>query len=397
MTRVAYGVLLAVLTAFTPAVSFATAQKSDSELVVVVNDQESYAPGFSIGVVAVAQPKIADFRTLPARKELLIVGKSVGETRITVWDQAHVKRENILVRVIASPAVDLQRDLRALLADYPDVKVTMLNGALLLTGNAPSESKAVINKIASVAKATTVVRFIPPLSVPEQPPQRPVVDTRVEASATQVEFELVCLELKGKAVAFTGAYRNGAEPSGRQVCRCSVVVPADQDRTVSLPGLDSRQAVGTATDLSPRTCPSVEGSVAAPGALHVSLRPGPANRTGTFRTSLEIHTNLPAPGVDSGSVALRRATFQYAGLLGEAFGVAGTDLLAVLQGGASGSTLRASVQTTATVASLPYVRETPGVKEVVPFSSLFGLPAFRHKKDQLMLLVRPRRFVSSAP
>ncbi len=55
--------------------------------VVTVGGQTLIRVDFSIGRTALGNDNVADFRVLDSRREVLVLGRTPGETTLTLWDQ----------------------------------------------------------------------------------------------------------------------------------------------------------------------------------------------------------------------------------------------------------------------------------------------------------------------
>ncbi|MGH9461106.1 MAG: pilus assembly protein N-terminal domain-containing protein, partial [Vicinamibacteria bacterium] len=68
------------------------------EQVVVVGQQEIIRVDYRIGRSAVGSAQICDYRILESRQEVILTGVSVGETTLTLWDQAGEVRNEYFIR-----------------------------------------------------------------------------------------------------------------------------------------------------------------------------------------------------------------------------------------------------------------------------------------------------------
>ena len=59
----------------------AGAVASGDELTVFTNEHRSAVPGYPLGDVAIGNPKIADFKVMPGRREVLVFGKGMDDVR----------------------------------------------------------------------------------------------------------------------------------------------------------------------------------------------------------------------------------------------------------------------------------------------------------------------------
>ena len=79
--------------------------------------------------VAVADPNVADV-VVVSPTEILLLGRKAGATNMYVWIGGEPKRYDILVNGINKASAGIVKDVLG----YPDVKVTMVGGKVLLEG-----------------------------------------------------------------------------------------------------------------------------------------------------------------------------------------------------------------------------------------------------------------------
>src|SRR5262249_53449478 len=161
------------------------------------------------------------------RREILIFGKGVGDTRLTLWDQRGVRRTDITITVTTRQDVDTLATLGEMLRDFPTVTVRQISGSALIVGTVSSkDDQAAIEKIAAATKAKNLVRYAPPpnagaVTVPSRTPLSLPGSTltgstnnRGNLNATpELEYEIELLEASSKFR--SGSYAKGVEPSGR--------------------------------------------------------------------------------------------------------------------------------------------------------------------------------------
>jgi hypothetical protein len=356
-----------------------------SEKTLFVDSQESYRPGYAIGDIAIAQPEVADFRVLPGRRELLLIGKSPGTTTLIIWDQQKVKREEIEITVATREDVQAEQDLKELVADFPDVQVRRVRGQLALTGSVQTQQDFdAVQRLADAAGATNLVRLVAGRERYAAPPAEPgrTGPGRVEPGAPAaparptVNYEVIFLEA---SVAFTsGTYGIGVEPSGRTLYRQQVSAPLDGETEVFVPGTaimpkaasGSRDKKGAAAE-------------ASPVGLRMKLQPRNLQEDGSFTTFVAIETNVPVPGHTDPAV-MRRARWELSTAPSEPFGLAGAELFAVPEIVQTGSKLGKAVGIAGMVSGLPGVSQAPGASYAgsVPYYD-------RERKTQVLALVRP--------
>src|SRR5436190_9613412 len=101
----------------------AGAVASGDELTVFTNEHRSVVPGYPLGDVAIGNPKIADFKVMPGRREVLVFGKGIGGTSLTLWDQKKVQRDSFVITVMTRQASENLTTVTELLRDFPSVSV----------------------------------------------------------------------------------------------------------------------------------------------------------------------------------------------------------------------------------------------------------------------------------
>lgn len=102
---------------------------AQTSLPISVNESKYMETG-TITRVAVGNPDIADIRVL-SQKDFLVVGKKQGSTTLLIWT-ADGNRQEYRVEVNGDDAGTAEAIQRAI--GYPNVKVQMLNGNILLRG-----------------------------------------------------------------------------------------------------------------------------------------------------------------------------------------------------------------------------------------------------------------------
>lgn len=123
---------------------------------LLTGDQKLLQPGYLVGNIAIADPRVCNFRVLPERRTVLIVATGEGHTTLTIFDQQGTKRDEVSIEVISREFAKLRDDLKALVAAYPGVQVTSLGRRLTLVGTvATAEQVKEIQRIAGAAGNTT--------------------------------------------------------------------------------------------------------------------------------------------------------------------------------------------------------------------------------------------------
>ncbi len=378
--------------------SAAPSPSVEGDLVVFASEQQSVAPAYPIGNVAIGNPKVADFRVMPGRRELLVFGKGVGGTTLTLWDQRGVKRDDIVITVTTRQAAQALTTLHELLRDFPSVGVRQVADSALITGTVTSkEDLATIQQIAAAMKATVLVRCPIPCDVGDIERVEPLSTsprhaTGYSAKSTggmdpplEIEYEIELLEASSRFR--SGSFAKGIEPSGRSLSKNVVRAPIGVERELFIGdhaiASSARGGEKIATDSS-------TSAVSRQTGIKLTLRPT-ADGKGRFKTSILIETNLPFSGETYDPSLWRRARWEFTAESGEPFGITGADLLATPDANdRKTSKLGSTARTAAKVATIPGVGTAPGAEYVPVFGSLFGSTSYKAKATQLLVILRPR-------
>lgn len=392
-------------------------------------EQKTFEPGYPVGDIAIGDPKIADYRVLGAdRKTLILLGKGIGVTTLQIWDQQRRSRHEVSITVVRAESEALEAQLVALLRDFPSVEIRRLAASLVLAGSVSSkEDLTAVEKIASAAKVSSVVRYVPPTPipvappppVPPPPPVEPGAAPPVTAPAVTVIGEPKAVPpapgpvTRGPAVAppvapptaspsapgaivyeielleasmrfRTGSYATGIEPSGRRIYAGVVTAPQGQTSQVFIGGPALVGAPGTAKKGS-----AADKSKTVETGIRLHLTPEPPDATGKFRSRVMVETNLPFGSELYDPEAWRRARLEFSGKSGEPFAITGTDLLATPDISTTDrSRLGTATSSAGRIGSLPGV-DVPGLSSVPIFGSLFGSRQYKSRTTQLLVILRP--------
>lgn len=365
-----------------------TQTPAKQNLVLIMNEQQTLTPGYPVGNLAIGDPKIADFKVMPGRRELLLLGKGIGQTTLMVWDQSNVKRLEILVNVTTREAQNTEIELRALLKDFPSVGLTTLAGTMVVSGAVSSKDDlTAIEKIAAAAKVKSVVRYVAPEATaatfgggPVAPGgSAPRMGGGVPGGVAipRVRYDIELLEASNKFR--SGSYARGIEPSGRSLFKGVVDTDLNQETEIFIGG-------------------AVAGSPAEQSGIRLKLRPTALDNQGRFKSLILVETNLPIGSQTYDPTIWRRARWEFMATSGEPFGITGGDLMATpdmasssSSSGAIGSATRTASQAT----RIPGVGNAPGAQYVPVLGSLFGSNAYKQKQTQLLVILRPR-FINPA-
>jgi hypothetical protein len=347
------------------------------EQVLIANDQLRFAPGYAVGDIAVVDPKVADFRVLTGRRELLLYGKQPGSTSMTIWDQQHTARHELTIVVVTRAAYQAEQDLRTQLSAYgfPGVAVSRFAGGVSVTGSTDSRSAFdSIDRLASAAGAKNLVRYTGPDTAPASAASAPAPVRKPPV----VEYEIELFEASSQYR--SGSYATGVEPSGRSLFKGRVQAPFGDIGEILIGGND----VKTKEIAKNAPPPSQETG------LRLKMRPSDPGPDGRFITYVLIQTNLPIGGETYDPKTWRLARWQFAAGSGEPFGITGADLLASPESDPSGAGGPGFGSRATSTAVQQGGSRIPVLRYVPVFGSLFGSKNYKDKKTQLLLVVRPR-------
>lgn len=382
----------------------ATAQQAAAprEETILVDDQRAMTPGYAIGNVAIGDPKVADFKVMdPRRLDVVIFGKGPGTTRLTLWDQKNVKRDEIVITVTTRQAQNIEKELREMLKDFPSVELRPFAGTLTVTGAVSSrDDLAAIEKIAEAAKVRSLVRYVPPAG-PEPGTAAPAPAAAAAGSnanaatvvPTAIEYEVELLEASARFR--SGSYATGVEPSGRSLFKGIVRAPIGVEKDLFIGGNAVRNVPKSGSDS--KSAGNKKGAPAAPAAqpvqtgIKLTVRPSAPDPRGSFKTFLLIETNLPFDGGAYDPAIWRRARWEFSTAAGEPFGITGGDLLATPDMATGGlSAIGAANRAASTATMVPKIGMAPGAEYVPIFGSLFGSRSYKQRTTQLLVIVRTR-------
>ena len=369
------------------------------DMALIMNEQQTLAPGYLVGNIAIGDPKIADFKVMPGRRDLLVLGKGVGQTTLMIWDQANVKRHEFLLNVNTRETLNTEVELRALLKVFPSVTLTRLAGQIVVSGAVSSKDDlAAIEKIAAAAKVKSVARYVAPESngaadTNTPTPGRAAGFTPAPSAAAaplptkRVHYDIEVLEASVKFR--SGSYATGIEPSGRSLFKGVIDTDLNQEGEIFLGGVA----------VEPKAAAKNTKTAAAAGeqsGIRLKLRPTEPDKSGRFKSFILVETNLPIGSTNYDPSIWRRARWEFSAVSGEPFGITGGDLMATPDMANSRSALGTATNTASKATSVPGVSNAPGVQYVPVFGSLFGSKSYKAKTTQLLVLLRPR-IVNLAP
>ena len=361
------------------------------EVRLLVGDQFILEPGFAVGDIAVADPKIADYRVRPGRRAILLLGVGSGRTRLILWHQDNKTRAELELIVETREEAEAENKLRTLLREFPSVKVERVGSALIVSGTVSAqEDLALIERMAASVKAESFVRYTAPLrnptlggalpppgpaSAPTAAPGAPSAGSATAVppvpGAYQIEYEVQVLEA---SINFgTSSYETGIEPSGRVLHSAKVHAPIGGSVEVFVPGksLASPDIKIPANELQT-------------GGIRLTLTPSELEDQ-QLNTKILVETNLPIKSPSYVPGGWRRARWESANAITAPFSVGGADLLVVPELSTGGGTLSKISGAASMLGGLPGVSSIPGAQYSgsVPYYN-------KSRKTHLLVLFRAR-------
>ncbi len=381
MVRTIASRLLLPLPLLLAAATAVAAQPTTEELTIYVNEVTTWSPGYAMGDIVLGSPTTAGYEPVAGRKQLMLRGKREGRTTLNIWDQKKVLRHEIALVVTTREAEAMERDLKALLQQYPNVSITKLGGQALLTGTVATQDELnALTGIARVARvqSTVTVAARPgartaggTTTVPGSSPGPAVAEAPTEGP-TVVEYELELFEASSQFK--TGEYGRGVEPSGRSLYKGKVTAPIGGDGEIFIGGPSVDPKNKDDKDLKDT-------------GIRLTVRPREGARG--LVTGIEVETNVPLDYNLYDPDVWRRSRYSFGTTEGIPFAVSGNDLLAA-PAIAGGTTAMGKVRRgTDTAGRVPGVSGRGGMQYVPVFGSLFGSSNYKSKKTQILVVFRP--------
>lgn len=362
------------------------------EVRLLVGGQSVFEPGFAVGDIAVGDPAVADFQVRPGRRNVLLLGVGEGRTKLILWDQTNTSKTEVDLVVETREQAQAEAKLRALLRDFPSVKVERAGGDLVVSGTVSAEDDlALIERMATSTGAESFVRYVAPdlpagpVAAPAGPrverapatpgtapaPAAPTGDPVAAPVADAVEYEVQVLEA---SIAFgSSSYETGVEPSGRVLHTAKVRVPIGRDGQTFIPG----KALASNDIKIPAK--EIETS-----GIRLTLTPA-SLEDGQLSTRILVETNLPIKSSAYVPGGWRRARWQSDNAVTAPFSVAGADLLVVPELSSGGGMLSTVSNAAGMLGGLPGVSSLPGAQYAgyVPYYN-------KSRKTHLLVLLRAR-------
>ncbi len=129
----------------------------EEEILISIKEHKSITFNSRIKKIAIADPSIADVRTL-SHYELLINGKKEGSTSLIVW----TKSDKISKKIIVS-SVDLEKilkEVRKKLKKIQNIKVKVRNGKVMLEGKIISNNDAKVVEGIILKYKNAILNFV---------------------------------------------------------------------------------------------------------------------------------------------------------------------------------------------------------------------------------------------
>ncbi len=189
------------------------APQSVSEVSVTVSKSIVLEHGTNLKRVSVSSPDIAEAVAVSST-EILINGKSAGDTTLMLWDAKGVRSEYEVHVVANSSKVDAVREqLKEELG--PDVSMAVEGGTVFLRGTVPDPIAAerAQNIAATLGKVVNLLRVLVPASDPQILLKVRFANISRTASA-QYGFNLFTADQKGLSNVTTGQYGQNPTFSG---------------------------------------------------------------------------------------------------------------------------------------------------------------------------------------
>lgn len=365
------------------------------EVRLLVGDQTVFEPGFAVGDIAVGDPAVADFRVRPGRRAVLLLGIGEGRTKLILWDQTSKSKSEVDLVVETREQAQAEAKLRALLRDFPSVRVERAGGDLVVSGTVSAEDDlALIERMATSTGAESFVRFVAPEVpagpvatpagprvergpvTPAAPPTRadPTADPVSPPTADAIEYDVQVLEA---SIAFgSSSYETGVEPSGRVLHTATIRVAIGRDGQTFIPG-----KILASNDIK------IPAKELETSGIRLTLTPASLEE-GQLSTRILVETNLPIKSSSYVPGGWRRARWQSDNAVAAPFSVAGANLLVVPElssGGGMLSTVSNAAGVVSGLGGLPGVSSLPGVQ----YSGY--VPSYnKSRKTHLLVLLRAR-------
>lgn len=362
------------------------------EVRLLVGDQSVLEPGFAVGDIAVGDPAVADFRVRPGRRAVLLLGIGEGLTKLILWDQTNKTKTEVNLIVETRERAQAEAKLRALLRDFPSVRVERVGGDLIVAGTVSAEDDlALIERMATSTGAESFVRYVAPelpagrIATPPTPrverapatpgtvpaPADPSSDPVPAPTPAAVEYEVQVLEA---SVTFgSSSYETGIEPSGRVLHSAKVRAQIGREGQIFIPGksLASPDIKISAKELET-------------SGIRLTLTPVSLDE-GQLSTRILVETNLPIKSSAYVPGGWRRARWQSDNAITAPFSVAGADLLVVPELSSGGGMLSSISGAAGVLGGLPGVSSLPGgqYSGYVPYYN-------KSRKTHLLVLLRAR-------
>jgi pilus assembly protein CpaC len=161
------------------------------EQVVVVGQQEIIRTDYRIGRSAIGSAEVCDYRILDSRREVVLTGRSVGETTLTLWDQAGELRNEYFLRVRPSSgdANQVTDELKQLLGGIEGIRFQTVGRTVWVEGEVLTERD--LERVQKVLDSYPEVRSLVELS----PVTQQMLDAAAAESVKTVQLDVTIIEI----------------------------------------------------------------------------------------------------------------------------------------------------------------------------------------------------------
>jgi pilus assembly protein CpaC len=218
--------------------------------VVAVGAQTVVRVDFPIGRSALANDKVADFRILESRHEVLLIGRQAGETTLSLWDQQGTLQREILIRVRPSSggARQITEELQELLGGIEGIEYREVGGTVWIEGEVLTERD--LDRITKVLESYPEVRSLVELS----PMTQQMMDRAQADSIKTVQMDVTIMEVDKSMMRSLGVkWANSVSPTSTLPFEGTNVGPISGVINNILPTINMMTSTGKARVLAQPT------------------------------------------------------------------------------------------------------------------------------------------------
>ncbi len=218
--------------------------------VVAVGAQTVVRVDFPIGRSALANDKVADFRILESRHEVLLIGRQAGETTLSLWDQQGTLQREILIRVRPSSgdARQITEELQELLGGIEGIEYREVGGTVWIEGEVLTERD--LDRITKVLESYPEVRSLVELS----PMTQQMMDRAQADSIKTVQMDVTIMEVDKTMLRSLGVkWANSINPTSTLPFEGTNVGPISGVINNILPSINMMTSTGKARVLAQPT------------------------------------------------------------------------------------------------------------------------------------------------